>query len=82
MKDLAQDVNLVGLHVKMTGNTIGQSLKSVLPRVRMGIIGEIIELKNKIKHNEINGFPIIKQIKSWNYKRLISKYHKWLSNCN
>ena len=79
MKDLAQDVNLVGLHVKMTGNTIGQSLKSVLPRVRMGIIDEIMDLKGEISHNEVTAFPIIKQIKSWNYKRLIGKRHKWLS---
>jgi len=82
MKYLTQDVNLLALHTKITGNMYGQSLKDILLRLQMAVIDEIIELKNKIKHNEINGFPIIKQIKSWNYKRLISKCHKWLSSCN
>jgi len=73
-----KDVNLLVTNTKITGVMIGNSLKGVFPRIIMKIIDEIVELNNKIKHNEVKGFLIIKQIKQWNYKRLIKKREKWL----
>jgi len=73
-----KDVNLLETNAKITGDMMGNSLKGVFPRIRMKIIDEIVELNNKIKHNEVKGFLIIKQIKQWNYKRLIKKREKWL----
>jgi len=73
-----KDVNLLVTNTKITGVMMGNSLKGVLSRIRMKIIDEIVELNNKIKHNEVKGFLIIKQIKQWNYKRSIKKREKWL----